>query len=1185
MGRKSFAILSFVAALSTLTGADAVSFLRDASSPAQGTPKATTGVSAPGASSCTPSPEEGPWKAASELFRLQSNQEQPQASDAEKCEIQRGQVSWLCTPDAASIEFMIAAVADPSQTHLALDTDRGLESLMWAVGDAGYTFERYWLPWTGVPEKEGSSVADQQCRARLREYREAEPGLLIFRRYPPNAHQVGGKEFLFVFVAGETPTSGINKSALSKAVRYIRQISGQAMEIRLLGPNFSGSLRPLNTDLHALYQEDNSLSFHIVSGTATNWDAISEFEAGLTKNSHYESAVDNDLRASKLFFLYVGSQWRPEWFSWLSQPREIAILSEDETVYGSGDIRTSLNDSADPRDLSHDWLMLRFPREISRLRNVYSEETATVTSKPKEEVPAQNGVPLTLRDSASGGEADLHTDSIATFSEQQSPASQQATLLTIASTLRRERAAYAGIVATDVLDSLFLSRFLRLSDPDVRIFTLDADLLFLREAETAPMIGLLAVTNYPLFSRNQHWTELEVKGQMPRRIQFSSRFSEGVYNACRRLIPPVELNSSVERYLEYERPFDERRDGPPVWLTVLGRDGYWPLALLDETKVVADKWMTLTLFDKLDAQHERGHTREPLHPEPPSRGWGLFLLLACVFCFLHGAYVAYLLTRPKEKAADYVPSMPARALQHLFAAYPARRPSEFERPFLLTATISLFSALLVFSLPLSRFLSFNWARTYFLLACLSLLGLLILAVWLTIGKPKYPRVTVISWLVAISFLTIWSYLILRGQYHAGIFMAYRALYLGNGVSPGIPIVLLATAFYGWAWVHLKQESASIGRRAARSSNEFRYLPEFQSLMFNTDNAIEDIMAYGISVPALISVVGWFLIMWPVNSVRTFESYWYDILYIFVLTVLYWCIALVWVQFIRCWRRFRELLQALERHPIRKAFSRLPKEISWIPLVSTSPSKNLFLSSRTCECLRAILTSLEKIEPRPDACVTTLTPCWCQATDALDKLEMNIKKGEDLNAEVYRSLQLAFDEAAHCIVGHLRSSRWSEGESESLAQAEKELQALRRELTPEEKLTVLEEEFVALRVLMFLRYVIRQLRNWLGFIVGGFIISIVSLNSYPFQAHRWIGVASMIMLIAIGSGVAFVFAEMDKDAILSRITDTKSNAVGKTFFFRLARFGTLPLLTVLGAQFPAVSRYLFSWVQPALEALK
>ena len=644
MGRKSFTALGLALALSTFSKIGAVSSAQDSGS--KSTPESTPKHVSNETGSCAPLASDGPWAAVNALFRISEE------NAGTKCEAGKEASSWACIPKVADakIDSLIAAVADPSQTHLALNTDRGLESLLWAIEDAGYNFERYWLPWSIGREIEVTTVADAQCLERLKEEREAEPGLLVFRR--PAVPKDQTQQFLFVFVAGETPTSGVQKAALLKAVQYMGALggnSGGSKQIRILGPTFSGSLEPLKADLAVLLKRDSTLSFHVVSGTASNYDAITEFKNPPRADTHYESAVENDLRAARLFFDYVASQNR-------SGSGEIALLSEDETVYGSGDLRRSASSSAASKKLSDDWLMLRYPREIARLRNAYSDET-TLPSQSKPETSEPTNLPLSLRDSAAGARIDPHTDSIMTFSGQQSPASQQAVLLTIASTLRRERAAYAGIVATDVLDSLFLTRFLRTSDPDVRIFTLDADLLFLRESETAPMIGLLAVTNYPLFSRNQHWTQLELEGLMPRRIPFSSRFSEGIYNACRRLVPPVDKPGTGERYLEYQRPFDERRAGPPLWLTVLGRDGYWPVALLDETKLNDDKPTTLDDFAKLKGSSPNASTEanEPLHPELPSRGWSLFFLLACVFCVLHIVYLVYLLSRPEHNPPDYRP--------------------------------------------------------------------------------------------------------------------------------------------------------------------------------------------------------------------------------------------------------------------------------------------------------------------------------------------------------------------------------------------------------------------------------------------------------------------------------------------------------------------------------------------------
>ena len=64
----------------------------------------------------------------------------------------------------------------------------------------------------------------------------------------------------------------------------------------------------------------------------------------------------------------------------------------------------------------------------------------------------------------------------------------------------------------------------------------------------------------------------------------------------------------------------------------------------------------------------------------------------------------------------------------------------------------------------------------------------------------------------------------------------------------------------------------------------------------------------------------------------------------------------------------------------------------------------------------------------------------------------------------------------------------------------------------------------------------------------------------------------------------VFAQMDRDSVISRITDTEAGKVGKEFYLRLAAVGALPALTVVSAYFPPIGRFLAGLTQPALDAL-
>src|SRR5207248_6635369 len=113
---------------------------------------------------------------------------------------------------------------------------------------------------------------------------------------------------------------------------------------------------------------------------------------------------------------------------------------------------------------------LRYPRGIARVRNS-SEAVPGLTSTSTQNTPYPE-LPLNLRDTGQ--------DSIPSFSPQQTPVSQEAVLIELASALRREHVRYLGIVATDPLDALFLSRVARGLAPNVRIILFHVDVLFAR---------------------------------------------------------------------------------------------------------------------------------------------------------------------------------------------------------------------------------------------------------------------------------------------------------------------------------------------------------------------------------------------------------------------------------------------------------------------------------------------------------------------------------------------------------------------------------------------------------------------------------------------------------------------------------------------------------------------------------
>jgi hypothetical protein len=979
----------------------------------------------------------------------------------------------------------------------------------------------------------------------------------------------------------------VNQDQLQNAVQYIRHLSGKLdgdLAISVVGPSFSGSLSSLASNLanSAAFPVFQKVKFHFASGMVTSALPIHKFKDDIQKiDGAYDSTIERDDRAMDLFFGYLHTIW---------PSARVALLTEEETEYG----KSFMESSDAPNEVKADWhlwLKLRYPREISRLRNAYQEETAPATKGGQERAePASTARRFTLKDAGSEAGADWEKDAVPAFSHLQSPASQEAVMSGIASTVRRERADFVGIVATDVLDALFLSRYLRAQCPDTRLFTPDADVLFSTHADGDSLDGLLAITTYPLFSRNQHWTA--GPHTEDRRIQFASRYAQGTYNACRHLLHLQD--PAKQRLVEYTRP-GENQTRPPLWLTVMGRDGYWPLALLDE----GDRASTVLVEGPLGKE-----PMEAIHPEAPGRGWFLCFWLSVLFSVLHGAYIRYVMTGPREP--NEVGTLYSILSRKLFSAYPGPGDtlSDDQRVFLTAATLSAGGAVFILVSPLVPFMfmggpsPMRWMQSYFGIGALAVLILFLTGValcwkrsiWYPGLKKKFFRppntaiLAVALWGLAAYTVAVWSSLVKTDHYKSGHFFSYRCFSLSSGVAPNVPILLLAGGLFYWSLMQLRRVAHAARRRGVQSAIENTELPG-EWLMQNVGRSLEELFATSVWLPALPFLLVWVLLFVPWRTLRSFEFERYDWLLIVVLGAVYWAMAVTWMQFLWCWNEFKGFLQWLERQPIRDAFSRLRKEVTWVPLVSRPPEHPLFISSRAWDCLKA-LRSFEESGLTDKVGLETLRLSTQPEVEKIEQVMASLDQhlGKGINDDTYKELQHQLQSAAVKIATDLEDTSWKKGDSDSM-DAEQEKRTKNKKVTAEELLVILKEEFVAFRYLTFIRYVFRSLRNLLGFIIVAFILSVISLSSYPFQGHRWIGVAGTVTFLALGTGIAVVFAGLDRDAILSRITATKPNEVGATFYLRLAQFGALPLLTVVASQFPSVNRFLFSWVQPALEALK
>ena len=207
-----------------------------------------------------------------------------------------------------------------------------------------------------------------------------------------------------------------------------------------------------------------------------------------------------------------------------------AVLSEGESTFGQSDVsRTStlppiiakikqaishadptekgrlelLEDQFD-RDLRNSKFLdnttrchYYFPREISQLRAAYEQNNIFGFSSESTSLRTQLHLSLSRRSA--------EDDTIHTFSGQQDAAAIETAMAEIATDLEQRRTSIILLSATDVLDEIFVTRYLAQHAPNATVIVSDTDLLFLRDGDLS-MRNAYVIGPWPLIPGNQTWS-------------------------------------------------------------------------------------------------------------------------------------------------------------------------------------------------------------------------------------------------------------------------------------------------------------------------------------------------------------------------------------------------------------------------------------------------------------------------------------------------------------------------------------------------------------------------------------------------------------------------------------------------------------------------------------------------------
>jgi hypothetical protein len=1158
--------------------------------------------------------EDGPWKASQDRFAGWQKTECPASLQEKTNSLNRGGRSnvvlrienkssrkadlknnlrsklW-CIPKGEEVRALMAILPDPAQTNVQLQFDRMMDGLQLAAESTGYVIDRYWLPWGPPSATEYPDYSSHKAIIQEQQEKQKQPGLLLFRWNG----QFGDDQpkTLYIFLVSDTPTRGVNGAQFANAVSHIKVVCGASRNcgqdpIRIVGPTFSGSLASLRQ-----LTEHHNEEFCAYSGTVSSSGAVSnqglESEAQTLKTEcpSAQSATAHARGVSQggnlqfISFMHYTENALVLLTQWLKNMKEtesmfkdqkcdLALFSETSTTYG--------NAVSQPQENAPCYIVFDYPREISSLRNAYSDQEPAVGASSASRNTGFSYLPFNLADRESNG-----SDEPPDFSRRQSPLSKEALLMSFAAELRRQHIKYAGIVGSNVLDVLFLASFLRKACPDVRLFVLNSDLLFERDLDNSPYIGTLTLTTYPLIPRNLDWLQDgkdPSKGQaLPwRRLPLADQYQEGEYNAAlyaieRSLPSSPSWRTSVATLREVRYPFDASstpyipgKSAPPLWLTAVGYGGHWPVTLLRPKP--------------RDGNEDSRFTVDPrLTDEDISPAWAAVAAMACLFAMLH------------------ILGLAANFWSKIGINIFVLSGSDIERRFLFVnmASATLVTALGMLLVPLVKFRAdikaplrgveiFMGALLVFILGVCVLLAIVR---WLpqivhrfTWRTRALTLGTIAAWLLAGIAISYWLKLHADDPSHYGFFFAYRSVHLATGVSPFTPMIPLLAGLYCWALFESWRLKFHDDERPRLLPPETQRTVDVPGgiIEFTVANSVNDfVLRWRYSAALWLVFLLWYFSLHPLHPFQIFEQSTYGLLYGCAFALGVFLMLCSGFRVSQIWSDLKKLLAELDQSRIKPAFDRV-REHSWSPIWNSGVTERAWTNIDRCiELMKQVAAS----KPKP------LQGVDKQIRDLETSVNEELISEKQPSPKIQRELQGLLKPAMTNLQQY-----WSEG-STPIAEAssndgEKNQLETYSELNKEDGYTRQMkrlEEFVALRYVAFIGGVLYQIRLLIIIVAMLFSLILLALNLYSFQPHQSLIWSFTAMFAVIGFLIVKVLGEVHRDNVLSLITGTKSNELGLDFYLRVAVFGAAPLVTLLATHFPAIGRYLVSFVQPGLEAVK
>jgi len=440
----------------------------------------------------------------------------------------------------------------------------------------------------------------------------------------------------------------------------------------------------------------------------------------------------------------------------------------------------------------------------------------------------------------------------------------------------------------------------------------------------------------------------------------------------------------------------------------------------------------------------------------------------------------------------------------------------------------------------------------------------------------------------------------------GIVTGFRAVNLLSGVAPLPPLFLIAIATACWAGcsvrrVRLAEALPSISGSESDLPEASPALKDKQSLFnsirpsFSGFAVLESKVQALLRCPAfhlpdsfrivsfaeVLTIIGAGIYLFHHRLVVAFESPIFYMLFGVCFILVYISIVLNILRLFFLWRALRNVLQLLERHPIRAAFARFHRAHPGMPRINLAAAPSPLTSLEfSVDQARGLLQSAKALIPAP------IARADIGLAAAVAKTESPIQLAERLYRVAVRAGAL----------GHWRLSLVCQIKSQRcLAQVSCFIEdALElswmtsaapggAESSDRDRKGIVEqgEEFLVGRTVHFLSHVFPQLTNLAFYSFASLFFMLVAVSSYPFQPHNLLLLFNWTVILAFAGVALLMSVQMNRDPVLSRLNGTRPGELSwdREFISRIIFYVALPIPAILGVQFPDAFSQIFTLLSP------